>query len=147
MRYLALGCLLMLLGLLLGGLVGGAIGHRLDAETARSIEAEGEIADFLPVVTFLAVCMRAAVGVFTALVISLLPFVLRKRTMKPRPPFEFEWHPQSRRLHVLTLWSISPRWGGSPCDYSSSASSSFFRWHAGLRCFRSASVNPCREGT
>src|ERR1700733_4534154 len=48
---------------------------------------------------------------------------------------------------ILTLWSVSPRWGGSPCDCSSSAGSSFFRWHVGLRCFRSASCKPCREGT
>jgi hypothetical protein len=90
MRYMALGCFLTLLGFLVGGCVGGAIGQRLDAETARSIEAEGEIADFLPVVTFVGVCMGAAVGVFTALFISLLAFVLRKKTMKPILPSEFE---------------------------------------------------------
>ena len=54
------------------------------------MEAEGKTADFLPVVTFVAAFIGAAVGVFTALFISSLAFVLRKSTMKLRPPSEFE---------------------------------------------------------
>ncbi len=88
MRRLALVCFLTSLGFLLGGCVGGVIGDRMDAATARQFEAEGEIADFLPVVTFLSAYIGAAVGMLTALVISLL--VLGSRTKKPRMPSEFE---------------------------------------------------------
>jgi hypothetical protein len=88
MRRALLGCLLTLLGFLLGGCVGGAIGMRYDEAAARRIEAEGDIADFLPVVTFLDACIGATVGMLTALLISLL--VLRSRATKPRLLSEFE---------------------------------------------------------
>jgi hypothetical protein len=89
MRRLALGCFLTLLGFLLGGCVGGVIGDRMDAATARQIEAEGDVADFLPVVTFLGACMGAWVGMLTALVVSLL-VLLRSRATKPRMPSELK---------------------------------------------------------